>query len=174
MTLLSIGDSIGEDLGYGLGDVFSTDSAVRVVQEGVEDTGLSRADYYNWPGALEVDLRRYHPKIVVVMMGANDAQAFYDGNNTCSRSDAPRATRLGGRPTRPASRSSWTRRPTPVPMSCGWVCRPMGPGLDGTGLASRTELNKVFASAGAHPSRRDATSRPPRFSPTRGAASPST
>ncbi len=82
LTLLSIGDSIGEDLGYGLGDVFSTDPAVRVIQEGVEDTGLARADYYNWPAALEADLRRYHPKIVVVMMGANDAQAFYDGNNT--------------------------------------------------------------------------------------------
>jgi lysophospholipase L1-like esterase len=82
LTLLSIGDSIGEDLGYGLGDVFSTDAAVRVVQEGAEDTGLARADYYNWPATLEVDLRRYHPKIVVVMMGANDAQAFYDGNNT--------------------------------------------------------------------------------------------
>ena len=49
----------------------------------MEDTGLARADYYNWPAALEVDLRRYHPKIVVVMMGANDAQSFYvSGNDT--------------------------------------------------------------------------------------------
>jgi len=78
LVLLSIGDSIGEDLGYGLGDVFSTDPYVTVIQKGVEDTGLARADYYNWPAALAVDLRRYHPKIVVIMMGANDAQAFYD------------------------------------------------------------------------------------------------
>ncbi len=77
LTLLSIGDSIGEDLGFGLGDVFSTDPAVRVVQEGLEDTGLARTDYYNWPATLAVDLRRYRPKIVVVMLGANDAQSLY-------------------------------------------------------------------------------------------------
>jgi len=81
LTLLSIGDSVGEDLGFGLGDVFSTDSAVRVIQKGVESTGLSRADYYNWPATLEADLARYHPEIVVVMLGANDAQAFYQNGN---------------------------------------------------------------------------------------------
>jgi len=80
LTLLSVGDSIGEDLGFGLGDVFSTDPDVRVVQKALEDTGLARSDYYNWPTALEVDLRQYHPKIVVVMMGANDMQSFSIGN----------------------------------------------------------------------------------------------
>ena len=80
LTLLSIGDSVGEDLGFGLGDVFSTDLAVRVVQKGLEDTGLARSDYYNWPGTLLADLRRYHPKIVVVMLGANDMQSFSIGN----------------------------------------------------------------------------------------------
>jgi lysophospholipase L1-like esterase len=77
LVLLSIGDSIGEDLGYGLGDVFSTDPYVRVIQDGVEDTGLARTDYYNWPVDLEIELRRYHPQIVVIMMGANDAQSFH-------------------------------------------------------------------------------------------------
>ena len=80
LTLLSIGDSIGEDLGFGLGDVFSTDPDVRVVQKALEDTGLARIDYYNWPTALEADLRQYHPEIVVVMMGANDMQSFAVGN----------------------------------------------------------------------------------------------
>ncbi len=80
MTLLSIGDSVGEDLGFGLGDVFSQDLAVRVVQKGLEDTGLARIDYYNWPVTLETELRRYHPEIVVVMLGANDMQSFSVGN----------------------------------------------------------------------------------------------
>jgi hypothetical protein len=80
LTLLSIGDSIGEDLGFGLGDVFSTDPAVHVIQMGLEDTGLARSDYYNWPATLRVGLARYRPKIVVVMLGANDAQALYVGN----------------------------------------------------------------------------------------------
>jgi len=77
LVLLSIGDSIGEDLGYGLGDVFSTDPYVRVIQDGVEDTGLARTDYYNWPSNLELELRRYRPEIVVIMMGANDAQSLH-------------------------------------------------------------------------------------------------
>ena len=80
LTLLSIGDSIGEDLGFGLGDVFSTDPDVRVVQKALEDTGLARSDYYSWPAALEADLRQYHPEIVVVMLGANDMQYFSIGN----------------------------------------------------------------------------------------------
>ena len=80
LTLLSIGDSIGEDLGYGIGDVFSNDAAVHVIQQAVEDTGLSRSDYYNWPATLESYLARDHPQIVVVMMGANDAQSLYANN----------------------------------------------------------------------------------------------
>jgi uncharacterized protein len=80
LILLSIGDSIGEDLGFGLGDVFSTDPDVRVVEKALEDTGLARSDYYNWPVALEADLRQYHPEIVVVMVGANDMQSFSIGD----------------------------------------------------------------------------------------------
>jgi len=78
LTLLSIGDSIGEDLGLGLADVFSNDPAVHVVQAAKEATGLARADYYDWPAQLESDLRQYHPAIVEVMLGTNDFQAFYD------------------------------------------------------------------------------------------------
>jgi hypothetical protein len=81
LTLLSIGDSIGEDLGFGIGDVFSQDPAVTVVQKALEDTGLARTDYYNWPATLNVDLRHYRPKIVVVMMGANDAQSLYENGS---------------------------------------------------------------------------------------------
>ena len=78
ITLLSVGDSIGTDLGFGVADAFSSDSSVKVVQRGQVDTGLARSDYYNWPLQLQADLTQVHPQIVVIMMGANDAQAFYD------------------------------------------------------------------------------------------------
>ncbi|HLN07115.1 MAG TPA: DUF459 domain-containing protein [Acidimicrobiales bacterium] len=84
LTLLSIGDSIGEDLGFGLGDIFSNDAAVHVIQQGVESTGLARSDYYNWPATLEADLRRYHPGVLVVMLGANDAQSLYENGTWVS------------------------------------------------------------------------------------------
>jgi uncharacterized protein len=76
LVMLDIGDSIGEDLGFGLGDVFSNDPYVRVLQKGQINTGLARPDYYNWPAQLEADLRQYHPGAVVIMMGANDDQAL--------------------------------------------------------------------------------------------------
>lgn len=76
LVLLDIGDSIGVDLGTGLGDVFSGDPYVHLVAKAVIDTGLARPDYYNWPAELAAELRKYHPGAVVVMMGANDNQAL--------------------------------------------------------------------------------------------------
>lgn len=81
LTLLSVGDSIGTDLGFGVADAFSSDPSVDVVQRGVIDTGLARSDYYNWPVQLEAELNQLHPKIVVIMMGANDSQAFFDNGS---------------------------------------------------------------------------------------------
>jgi hypothetical protein len=76
LVILDIGDSIGVDLGFGLGDVFANDPYVRVLQKGHIDTGLARPDAYNWPAVLEADLRQYHPGVVVMMIGANDDQAL--------------------------------------------------------------------------------------------------
>ena len=84
LTLLSVGDSVGVDLGLGVADAFSNDSAVQVVQRGVVDSGLARSDYYNWPVQLQAALRQYRPGIVVIMMGANDAQAFYSNGRYIS------------------------------------------------------------------------------------------
>jgi hypothetical protein len=71
---VDIGDSIGEDLGFGLGDLFTGDHSVHLLQEGVEDTGLVQPNYYNWPGHLQEYLDKYKPGAVVIMMGANDDQ----------------------------------------------------------------------------------------------------
>lgn len=79
LVLLDIGDSIGEDLGYGLGDVFANDPFVHVIQKGKIDTGLARPDTYNWPAALETDIHSFHPGAVVMMLGANDEQSLAQG-----------------------------------------------------------------------------------------------
>jgi hypothetical protein len=79
LTILVIGDSLGEDLGLGMGSVLGSDPLVRVVQDAVGDTGLARPDYYDWPLHLEEELQQYHPGALVVMLGGNDGQDFYDG-----------------------------------------------------------------------------------------------
>lgn len=74
LGVLVIGDSIGIDLGNALVDELAQTGVVHAELDGRVDTGLSRPDYFNWPAELAADLQRYHPEVVVVMIGANDPQ----------------------------------------------------------------------------------------------------
>ncbi len=78
LVLLKIGDSLGEELGYGLTDVVGPTRDVRILQEAVGDSGLARPDFYNWPLHLAEELRSFHPSAVVVLLGADDGQNFLD------------------------------------------------------------------------------------------------
>lgn len=79
-TVLEIGDSLGEDLGLGLHDILANDSKVTLVQAAKGDTGLVEPQYYDWPAHLRDFLALDHPQVVVVFLGANDVQNFYQGN----------------------------------------------------------------------------------------------
>jgi uncharacterized protein len=72
LVILDVGDSIGEDLGYGLDNVIGASPRVRLVLAAQESTGLVDEAYYNWPAHLESDLEQDHPGLVIVMLGAND------------------------------------------------------------------------------------------------------
>jgi hypothetical protein len=80
LTILDVGDSLGEDLGLGLGYTLDSNPLVHVIQAAKGDTGLARPDYYNWPAHLEALLNEYHPQVVIILIGGNDAQSF-DYNN---------------------------------------------------------------------------------------------
>lgn len=82
LTVLEIGDSLGEDLGLGMHDVLGSDPLVNVIQAAVGDTGLARPDYYDWPAHLAQELQQYHPGAVVVMLGGNDGQGFTDSGTS--------------------------------------------------------------------------------------------
>jgi uncharacterized protein len=76
LRVLIVGDSVGTDLGeYALVDDLGSTNVVSAILDGHISTGLTRPDYFNWPAELEVDLARYHPELVIVCIGANDAQA---------------------------------------------------------------------------------------------------
>ena len=94
LVMLDIGDSIGEDLGFGLGDLFGGDPDVKVVQKGMESTGLVSTENINWPVALGQYLRQYHPGAVVVMMGANDDQGLLTPSGGAAAPLSPEWDRL--------------------------------------------------------------------------------
>jgi uncharacterized protein len=84
LTILSVGDSLGEDLGWGMAAVLASDPHVRVVQDAVGSTGLANVAYYDWAAHLASDLARSKPQIVVVMLGGNDAVNFIQGGQYAS------------------------------------------------------------------------------------------
>jgi uncharacterized protein len=77
LTALEIGDSLGEDLGFGLDDVLRHVDGARLVQAAKGNSGLVQPQYYDWPKHLEQLLDEYSPDVVVVFLGANDVQDFY-------------------------------------------------------------------------------------------------
>jgi len=77
VTVVEIGDSLGEDLGFGLQDVLAGNASVRLVQAAKGNSGLVQPQYYDWPRHLRELLAQYQPAAVVVFLGANDVQDFY-------------------------------------------------------------------------------------------------
>jgi len=76
LRVLIVGDSIGTDLGDALQPNLADTGVVSAALDGRVSTGLTRPDYFNWPAELTADLKAQDPQVVVVMIGANDAQDF--------------------------------------------------------------------------------------------------
>ena len=83
LTILDIGDSIGEDLGAGLADELGNVPDVKLINDSVGNTGLATLGYYNWILAeLPGQIAKYHPQAVVVMLGGNDGRERSNLGNT--------------------------------------------------------------------------------------------
>ncbi len=76
LRVLIVGDSIGIDLGDALQPDLAQTGVVSAALDGRVSTGLTRPDYFDWPAELSADLKSQNPQVVVVMIGANDAQDF--------------------------------------------------------------------------------------------------
>lgn len=81
-TILIIGDSmVNEGLGPVLQKTLHNQNKFKVIREGHYSTGLSRQDYFNWPERLSYLINKHHPKLIIVCLGANDAQDIFDSSN---------------------------------------------------------------------------------------------
>ncbi len=76
LRVLIVGDSIGLDVGGPLQSDLAGTGIVNAALDGRVSTGLTRPDYFNWPAELAADIKSAQPQVVVVMIGANDAQDF--------------------------------------------------------------------------------------------------
>jgi lysophospholipase L1-like esterase len=75
-TVLEIGDSLGNDLGWGLSRHLATTSGLHLVQLDKSSSGLSNSWFYSWPVHLAAYLQQYRPQLVLVMLGGNDEQGM--------------------------------------------------------------------------------------------------
>lgn len=146
LTILEVGDSIGEDLGLGLTDTFAHVKKVQFLAKSVGNTGLADLAYYNWIAQLPADLVAYHPRAVVVMLGGNDGQSFQQGNTVVELGTATWARDYGQRV------GQMMTEATSVGVHVIWVGLPiMGPT---SGLSNINVLNQnsiYQAEAKLHP-----------------------
>jgi len=146
LTILVIGDSIGADLGVGLGDLFGENPAIHLVTDSVGSTGLARPDYYNWPAQLEVELAEYHPGIVVVMLGGNDAQSFDVGTRYVGFGSAAWRTIYAARV------ATVMREATSAGARVLWAGMPIMSPSSNLSNVDMSQLNAVYqAQAATHP-----------------------
>ncbi len=81
-SVLEIGDSLGTDLGWGLDSEMATTSTFRLHLMDKTSTGLAATWFYDWPRQERSMLARFHPNLLIVLLGANDQQAIrFDGRS---------------------------------------------------------------------------------------------
>jgi len=75
-TALEIGDSLGNDLGWGLARELASTHALKLMQEDKSASGLVTTWFYNWHQHLKTLLRQHHPDLVIVCVGGDDEQGM--------------------------------------------------------------------------------------------------
>jgi hypothetical protein len=75
-VVLEVGDSLGNDLGWGLAREASATRGLVLVQRDLSSSGLVTQWFYDWPRHLKAYLAQYHPQLVIMTFGANDEQGM--------------------------------------------------------------------------------------------------
>ncbi|MEO9181086.1 MAG: DUF459 domain-containing protein [Acidimicrobiales bacterium] len=88
-TVLEVGDSLGNDLGWGLARELGRDSQLTLVQDDKSSSGLTTPWFYNWPMKESTLIAQYHPQLVVIMFGGNDEQNLRVDGHVVAFASAP-------------------------------------------------------------------------------------
>lgn len=78
--ILLIGDSLGNNLAYGMLGQITKEPTLKFVRIAKASTGLSNAWFYNWHNNLATFLKQEKPNLVIVFLGANDRQNYVVNN----------------------------------------------------------------------------------------------
>jgi len=94
-TILVLGDSMADWLGYGLEEAFDETPEVGVVRKIRTVSGLivsdSRGSAYDWPSAAHELVASEKPDVVVIMLGLSDRQAIRNQQRAVRNQSEPRA-----------------------------------------------------------------------------------
>jgi len=108
-TVLEIGDSLGNDLGWGMARQLGHDHSVRLVQADKSSSGLLTPWFYDWAQKEKVLLAQYKPQLVIITFGANDEQNLKAPNgNVLAFGSAPWVTAYTGIVTKMATAATKT------------------------------------------------------------------
>jgi hypothetical protein len=75
-SFLLIGDSLGNNLGYGMKGELNKQTSLSFNLKAKASTGLSNPWFYNWQTNQATFLKTYKPNLVIVFLGANDRQDY--------------------------------------------------------------------------------------------------
>ena len=73
-TILIVGDSLGNNLAYGMQRQLEKTAGIDLVIKSKASTGLSNSWFYNWPKEIKPFISDNNPDLVIVMLGTNDHQ----------------------------------------------------------------------------------------------------
>jgi hypothetical protein len=75
------GDSMGGELGWGVGPLLEKTKVLKPTLYYKDSTGICRWDFFDWGRQMESVMKTAHPDAVVLMMGTNDTQSVWQNGD---------------------------------------------------------------------------------------------
>jgi hypothetical protein len=81
------GDSMGGELGWGLGPLLEKTEVLKPTLYYKDSTGICRWDFFDWGDHMEAVMKTAKPDAVVLMMGTNDTQSVWQNGDWIAYGD---------------------------------------------------------------------------------------